>query len=384
MNSSPQRNVTESGRGQLIRASLMLARTLRRLVRAVARPLLRALGWRGAQLRGVNGQGERIIAEIREIHARYVKLASDAVRLIAARRPSRRGAPISRGVCIVRTQGRRIDLMAEAIASVEVQSVPMQVLLVTHGNNEAFSRVKAWQQSSGSSAICLHAGVAGRRRGYPANVGLDYISQHAQEFDFLCFLDDDDILYPYFASRMAEVLDLCDADLVYAQANQRDAWQAPKQGGNLLPPMCLLGGNFIVMNSFALRVEAWVESQVFFSEEMEYLEDWHFLLKLLDRGVVFEPLFETLSEYRLLGDGNASVKKLPLLYSAGIHRIEAACFELLSSSDASNFYADVSHFDFSSREPLTSGEVAVIEGARKKFEMARRTLKPAALPPEGA
>jgi len=63
----------------------------------------------------------------------------------------------------------------------------------------------------------LHAPDLKRRRGYPLNVGIDYLSAHQDDYDYLCFLDDDDIFYPNFAKTLSQALQDSGKDVVFAQ-----------------------------------------------------------------------------------------------------------------------------------------------------------------------
>lgn len=281
----------------------------------------------------------------------------------------RAGVP-RRGACIVRTQGQRLDLLAEAIESAASQSVPVTPVVVVHGGTGALGEVQALCRSAFENAVCLHAAEAGRRRGYPANVGIEFVRSHSAEFDFVCFLDDDDILYPLFAERMAEALAFMQADLVYAQSNRREPWQAPCAGPGLMPPACLLAANFITTNSYCLRVDALNGTGARFNEQMEYLEDWDFLLSVFAGGARFAPLFETLSEFRIFGDGNVTVRKSPELYQDCVRMISARCERLARDLGLRCFYQSLFSFPFGSRTPLAGAEAGMLLDARRRFTPA--------------
>ena len=275
---------------------------------------------------------------------------------------------LRRGATIIRTQGRRLNLLTEAIASVEVQQFPMTPIIVVHGDNEHFQLVNKLFQSA--TTIVLHAGDVTRLRGYPCNVGLAYVKEHADDFDFVCFLDDDDIHYPNYAERMVHALEISGADLVYAEANRRQPWHEHSVGPKLMPSACLVTGNFIVINGFALRVDTLIQSGVSFEEDMEYVEDWNFLISLLGAGVTFSPLFETLTEFRIFSDGNTEQKRFP----EQAHACSIRCLDNgTKASQAlglSGFYASLTSFDFNARSPLEPEEEDQIMKTCKIFESA--------------
>ena len=271
------------------------------------------------------------------------------------------------GACIIRTQGHRLELLAEAIDSAETQSLPLAPIVVVHGSDSDYGLIAQWCQSLSARAICLHAAEVVLRRGHPANVGLDYVCRRAEDFDFVCFLDDDDILYPFFAERCAEALAIQQADLVYAQANKREPWEPQNSGPQLLPSACLLSdSNFITINSYCARVSTLIALGTRFDEQMEYLEDWDFLVTLLASGARFAPLFETLSEFRLFGDGNTETKKLPEHWALCKARMAVKCAAVGQALGATHFFRDVFRFPFASRSPLGPWEIEMLLQARAR------------------
>jgi hypothetical protein len=276
--------------------------------------------------------------------------------------------PIRRGACIIRTRGWRLDLLSEAIASVQGQRLPLLPIVVVHGNDDVFYDVATWCRAAGPEPVCLQAGTPGRLRGYPANVGLDYVTARAEEFDFVCFLDDGDIFYPNFAERLSEALTFGGTDLVYAETSRREPWFEPTVGPRLLPPACLVVGNFITNNAFALRVPPLMSSGIRFDEHMEYLEDWDFLISLVGAGINFMPLFETLSEFRIFADRNNSIKRLPLVFERCREATVRKGADLARKLGPAYFYESVCRFNFEMRMPLEPSEIAVLADTRARFE----------------
>jgi hypothetical protein len=135
-------------------------------------------------------------------------------------------------------------------------------------------------------------------RGYPINVGLDYCLTQIPHIQYIFLLDDDDIVYPFFTSMMASAFLTSEADVVYAAANCREAGKPLAAAYPLKPYYNLVDRNFIPSNSYAVRAEALRRSGVRADEELDYLEDWLFLLRLLECNLRFHRLDTTLSEFR--------------------------------------------------------------------------------------
>jgi GT2 family glycosyltransferase len=219
-----------------------------------------------------------------------------------------------RALCVVRTQGGRMELLEETLASIREQSLPVTPCIVVHGDDALHDFVQRqlaleFASHQDNPAVLLKAPDTGRRRGYPCNVALDYLAEHRDRFDLLCFLDDDDHYLPGFADRLVQLMRATGADLAYGATNALPKAGEPVAQHKLLPFTALLGGNFIPFNSFVVRSEAVLAAQARFDERMHYLEDYDFLVQLLLAGVRAEPLYETVSEYRILGDGNAAIKQ---------------------------------------------------------------------------
>lgn len=220
-----------------------------------------------------------------------------------------------RAIAIVRTQGNRSDLLQEALHSLQVQQLPVTAVVVVHGDADALRRVEGLVASTGGGVQLLHAPDTKRRRGYPLNVALRQAYESAEGPGFLFFLDDDDVVYPMFAQKMYEALTASGADLVCCASNRRMPGQAAQPGYSPLPAPCLLVQNFIPINSYAVRFSALASRRLLFSEELEYLEDWDFLVRALGEGLRFHALEDTLCEFRLIGDGNRPVKARPDLWA---------------------------------------------------------------------
>ena len=234
----------------------------------------------------------------------------------------------------------RPKLLLEAVASVHAQTPNIVPIVVVHGEERDFQDVKT-RISSCNCTIFLHANEEGqpRRRGYPGNVGFDYVADKSELFDYVTLLDDDDILYPFFASRMSEVLKWSGADLIYTMSNKRWPCRPAEVGVSPLPASCLVADNFIASNGFALATEFLRRTGIRFDEHKEYLEDWKFLLSLWGSGARFHFLPEILSEFRITNDGNTITKREPEEYAAAVADVQA-----LSEKIAITKYAGLPQF----------------------------------------
>jgi hypothetical protein len=174
-------------------------------------------------------------------------------------------------------------------------------VVVVHGDAGALASVNQAVAGNGPGlrATVLHANDTWRKRGYPVNVGIEYCLAHQPAIEFMFLLDDDDIVYPYFTSMLARAFLVGDADVVYAASNRKEPEDAPSPGNLALPICFLFKQNFIASNSYAVRLEALRKSGLRMDETLEYLEDWHFLLRMVQSGFRFHALPMELSEFRI-------------------------------------------------------------------------------------
>ena len=281
-----------------------------------------------------------------------------------------------RGAAIIRTRNRRPELLAEAVESVRIQSRLTPVVIV-HGSEDDLRAVEN-QLSGRDSADVLLASEdlkPGRRLGYPANVALDYVSGRPDRFDYLCFLDDDDIFYPCFASRMSDALAWSGADIVYGMSNKRFPWQAIEAGHMPLPSSCLVAENFITCNSYVLSTEFVRHCDVRFDEHLHYFDDWDFLLTLWGAGARFQFIAETVSEYRIYGDGQLSAvdKRYPKLDKENFSQVKDKARKVAYATEdgLTRFQRDLLDFDWSeSRRPRWTD--SIVRTAHKIWAEARQ------------
>jgi len=212
------------------------------------------------------------------------------------------------GISFIRTQGRRLDLLEEAVSSVLSQTLKVVPCIIVHESFIVFEKIQNWARNISAHIEVLHAPRVDRRRGYPLNVGLDYLNLNLKSFDFFCILDDDDVYYPLFAEQLWRKMTLSNADMVYCLTNSRVPGEAVGPAHRPLPASALVSGNFIPINAYIVRSNFLKDSSVRFNENIHYLEDWDFLLSLLGSNARMVFLDEVLSEFRIIGDGNKKIK----------------------------------------------------------------------------
>jgi glycosyltransferase involved in cell wall biosynthesis len=276
------------------------------------------------------------------------------------------------GFCIIRTQGTRLELLATAVRSVIEQKPRITPCVVVHGNQDVFSDLRDWLAKIDTSVLVLHAPATDRKRGYPCNVALDFLKENPQAYDFLCFLDDDDHLLPGFSERLTEAAWLSRADVVFGLTNALSETGAVQAMHPLLPTSALFIDNFIPINAYIVRTDAALACAARFDETINYLEDWDFLLQLLGAGARFVALFETVSEFRLIGDGNVAVKRDPMHFEECAVRIRTRTRAALDSLSPGIFWRDVVDFPEDQVVFLETRQLRQLEAARTLFKASGR------------
>lgn len=279
------------------------------------------------------------------------------------------------GICLIRTQGHRFDLLEEAVNSVLAQTVCITPCIIVHGNELAFDVVSEWARKFANRVQLLHASSTGLRRGYPLNIGLDFVEQNAEKYDFFCILDDDDIYYPLFSERLIMALSLTASDVVYCITNSRVPGQQAESEHPPLPTSCLVAANFIPINAYVVRTTLLVKSGARLREDINYLEDWDFLLSLLYAGGKFSLLNETLAEYRIISDGNTLFKKDPAHFEHCNNIVAMRGAFVARQLGMGHFYRDVLDFDFSLRPDLPEQSNQQIDAASDIFALKFEPVK---------
>jgi hypothetical protein len=223
---------------------------------------------------------------------------------------------------VVRSTGKRLELLREALQSLTFQWPPVTAVVVAHGDDSTRDRVNSVCESvPGLNFAVLQVKEKERKRGYPLNAGIKFALEHDPSFDYLFFLDDDDVVYPFFTRILHDAFLCTGADLVYAASNRRENGESPKEGYYPKTLYHLLSENFITSNSYAIRLFSLRLSGVLVDDNLDYTEDWDFLVSLLSDGLRFEPCFQYLSEFRITSDGNLQTKLNPEIWKRDSLRI---------------------------------------------------------------
>jgi hypothetical protein len=225
-------------------------------------------------------------------------------------------------VAIIRTTGKESHLLEESLESLTFQAQACRAVVVVHAELDYFQAVERQCRSvRGLDIVVLHAENTRKKRGYPINVGLEYCYQNVADVQYVFFLDDNDIVYPFFTQAILATFTTTEADVVYAASNQREEGSPAKTGYSAKPILNLLRENFIPSNSFAIRLDALRKLKLRMDEGMDYTEDWLFLIVLLQNGLFFEANCATLSEFRISSHRNREVERHSLDWKSAASEI---------------------------------------------------------------
>lgn len=272
-----------------------------------------------------------------------------------------------RGLVAIRTTGRRLALLAETVDSVLAQRQTLEPCVVVHADAATFAAVRAFLTAREPSTLVLHAERPWRSRGYPINVAMDHLLENQDKYGFFCILDDDDIYYPGFGAAMSAAMTAGRADVVYCLTHEREGNEVRPSRHLPLPSVCLAIVNFIPTNAIAVATDFLATRAVRVREDMHYLEDWDFLLTLLEQGARFSPLREVLSEYRILGDGNRESKLDPERFAVCQRRVLERGRSLPARLAPGAYVESILDFDFARAAPFGVPQRETMASARNLF-----------------
>lgn len=196
---------------------------------------------------------------------------------------------------IIRTKDRR-NFIAEAIESVIDQTYrPLELIIVNDGGESIAELVMQYSEQITLRYFDLEKNFG---RSYAANFGIAQANGQ-----YLSFLDDDDILYPFHFTELIDNFDN-DKDIIYADALK--AVQEKSEQSYLTVDYFLeyseefslaklQKGNFIPLQCLLFKKD--VFEQVKFNEEYHCLEDWDVLLSCAT-VFTFQHYQQITSEYR--------------------------------------------------------------------------------------
>jgi len=194
---------------------------------------------------------------------------------------------------VLRTQGKGLELeLNNALNSLIAQTYEnLLVLLMIHSNNEKTIEktllfIKPFQKMLNIKPIVLRDKQG--NRSYPLNAALKNL-----DCEYLSFLDDDDIYYPNMGSTLIKALE--DNKKTFALGRGIDVIEKvetnitgekylyitskAKRPYQEFSKAFLFVENFIPFNTFILKTS--LLDGVKFNIDMEFLEDWDFLKRLV-------------------------------------------------------------------------------------------------------
>ena len=218
---------------------------------------------------------------------------------------------------IVRTQNRP-KLLVNALTSIANQTHHnFEVVLVNDGGEDVQSIVQIFSAYYPITYIYNQDSIG---RTAAINAGL-----RAAKGDWIGFLDDDDIIYPWHLELLLDAARQNNASMVYGNHNrvlfQNMKDPTPEKIVEWTPwefnRNQLLVNNYIPINSYLFRHDL-LESIGFWSEELERLEDYDFLLRL-STVCNFYHVNKVVNEYRFYLDMTNTIfvdrhKNVPTLF----------------------------------------------------------------------
>ena len=218
---------------------------------------------------------------------------------------------------LVRTVGRTA-LLGQALASIRNQTWPaVEAVIVEDG--PASLDARALREA--------HPGLALRYEALGERRGRCVAGNRAMELArgcFLCFLDEDDLLYADHVEQLAVALAGCDAPAVYSFAFElpsridRDTWTVTAEGPLLSryaeswSLLKLLRENYIPINSVLFRRELF-ETCGGLDPELDLCEDWNLWVRYAAHGGAFLCLPRTTAIYRVPMDAEHFSERMSVM-----------------------------------------------------------------------
>lgn len=221
--------------------------------------------------------------------------------------------PRPRFSTLVRTQGRRPDSLAEALASIASQTYrDHETLLLVHDPDLATaSAVELAIPAEARPPALRVIPVTDGDRSRPLNVGLT-----EAEADYVCFLDDDDLVTDSWLAEFAAAADAAPGTMIRAIAlsepwSSDGGFQPVRQTGprtrehaETFDLLAHVSHNETPLCSVALPLGAMRRFRLDFDEDLPVFEDWELCMRVAQLCGVTSIDAET-SIYRRLDHGNA-------------------------------------------------------------------------------
>jgi hypothetical protein len=169
---------------------------------------------------------------------------------------------------IIRTTFTQPARLRESLESLTFQLEPCRTVVVVHAAAGAFREAENLCRSiQGLHFVILHAGDTNKKPGYAINIALEYCYGSGYDIQFVVFLDDSGIVYPFFTRLMSDTFLTTEVDVICGPWNRR----------------------------YAVRFDALKARTVLMDERLDFGADWHFLVTLLNHGFRLETTPSALS-----------------------------------------------------------------------------------------
>jgi hypothetical protein len=169
---------------------------------------------------------------------------------------------------IIRTALTEPEQLRDSLKALTFQLEPCRAVVVVHASADAFRNAESLCASiEGLDFKVLHANDLKRKPGYAINIGLEYCYSAVSNIEYLSFLDDTGMLYPFFTRVMSNAFLTTEADVICQPWNRR----------------------------YAVRLNTLRVRKVWMDESLDADAVWQFLVTLLKSGFGVETHFSALS-----------------------------------------------------------------------------------------
>lgn len=273
--------------------------------------------------------------------------------------------PIGLGYAVVATRGGRMDRLEQTLDSIARQSPALSPLVVIQGDDATRDRVHAELAARGlADALLVAPGHEGATRSAAWNVGLDRLRFSAAENAFVVCLDEGDVVYPFFAERMARLLDLTGGDVAMAGACTRGDTGPARPGPKPLPISALMtgAGTAEAEAAFVVRTGFLRASGVRWRDDLVDFADRDILLALVGAGARVRQIDDVLLERRVVPDEAAPIDAERRRDDA--ERVDLRGAWVAKQLAIAGLCRDLAAFDFAAHGPLAPGDIGRLIAAR--------------------